>query len=75
MTTQFGSMMLVQTDKPVIQPTRAYTDAQELANGYRDQYSWLETPAHTDWHDLTDFSVRGKNLDYVDPVPVAGGAS
>ena len=67
MVTQFGCIVLVQTEEPVVQPPRPYEGAQELANGYRDNLSWLWSPEHTDWGSLReDYRAQGAGIEWWD---------
>ena len=66
MSSQRGSLVLVQTDEPVIQPPRPYDGGQEMCNGYRDTASWLEQPTHTDWDSLPDYRRAGEGVEWSD---------
>ena len=67
MASQRGSLVLVQTDEPVVQPPRPYEGGQAMCNGYRDTASWLEQPAHTAWDDLPDYADAGEGVEWSDP--------
>lgn len=67
MTTQLGSLVLVQTDEPVTQPPRPHEGGQTLVNGYRDTASLWQQPRHTEWSDLRhDYRSRGEGLAWTD---------
>jgi hypothetical protein len=66
MASQFGSLVLVQTDEPVVQPPRPYEGGQELVNGYRDTYSWWQQPQHREWADLPDYAAHGQGTVWSD---------
>ena len=63
---QRGSLVLVQTDEPVIQPPRPYDGGQQMCNGYRDTASWLEQPRHTCWGSLPDYRAAGEGVEWSD---------
>ena len=58
MTTQAGSLMLVQTLAPANQIPRPYPDGKEIVDGYRDSESFLGEIEQTDWDELPDFTER-----------------
>ncbi len=58
MTTQAGSLMLVQTLAPANQIPREYPGGKEIVDGYRDSESFLGEIEHTDWNELPDFKER-----------------
>lgn len=66
MASQRGSLVLVQTDEPVIQPPRLYDGGQQMCNGYRDTASWLEQPRHTCWDSLPDYRAAGEGVEWSD---------
>jgi hypothetical protein len=69
MVSQFGSLILLQTDAPISQPAWRCEGAQEFANGYRESVSWLEPPRHRSWAELPDYGANGGGLDWVDLPP------
>ena len=58
MTTQAGSLMLVQTLAPANQIAREYPNGKEIVDGYRDSESFLAETEQTDWDGLPDFTER-----------------
>ena len=58
MTTQAGSLMLVQTLAPANQIPRPYPDGKLIVDGYRDSESFLGEIEHTNWEELPDFTER-----------------
>lgn len=58
MTTQAGSLMLVQTLAPTNQIPREYPGGKAIVDGYRDTESFLAETTQADWDELPDFAVQ-----------------
>lgn len=58
MTTQAGSLMLVQTLAPANQIPREYPNGKAIVDGYRNTESFLAETSQVDWDELPDFTER-----------------
>ena len=55
MITQRASIMLLQTTAPIDQVARDFAGGQEMAEHYLDTESWLESPTHQEWADVSHY--------------------